>query len=412
MTLMSGKVYSDSGTPSNITGENGDIFMQLDGLKTTYRKEGGAWTPIGNQLGTIPEFLKGVGVPPNVLGQDNQYYREVNTDAIYEKQAGVWTNIGSWTSLEIQQLLLSNGIGADLAVTNHVSNIDTFIEAGAEGYFDNTTTGTKPSTYGLVKARRESSLVVYQSSHCSLVNKWSTRQSVDGGANWGDWRTTANEDGDPTRKFKALAGTANDDVATVGQLLNSGLKVFGSTYNIITTSSFNIPPQTTYRMVLIGGGGGSAGYETGHGGAGGDSYLTIQGGSEIFRSKGGLGSYQGYGVGSGHSVASARGRNTVEINGSILNSILVISKNDPDLVQLSKVDGYGNGGGRDTGYVAVPNVVEAGEAGFGGVLEFLIKNLSTTEDLVLDVVTGAGGIKTGGNATNGSDGVAAYLITS
>ena len=218
MTLMSGKVYSDAGTPSNAVGDQGDIFMQLDGLKTTYRKEGGAWTPIGNQLGTIPEFLKGVGVPSNVLGQDNQYYREVNTDAIYEKQAGVWTNIGSWTSLEIQQLLQSNGIGADLAVTNHVSNIDTFIEAGAEGYFDHTTTGTKPSTYGLVKARRESSLVVYQSSHCSLVNKWSTRQSMDEGANWGDWRTTANEDGDASRKFKALAGVDADDVAVVGQI--------------------------------------------------------------------------------------------------------------------------------------------------------------------------------------------------
>lgn len=218
MTLMSGKVYSDAGTPSNAVGDQGDIFMQLDGLKTTYRKEGGAWTPIGNQLGTIPEFLKGVGVPPNVLGQDNQYYREVNTDAIYEKQAGVWTNIGSWTSLAVQQLLQSNGIGADLAVTNHVSNIDTFIEAGAEGYFDNTTTGTKPSTYGLVKARRESSLVVYQSSHCSLVNKWSTRQSMDEGTTWTAWRTTANEDGDASRKFKALTGVDADDVVVMDQL--------------------------------------------------------------------------------------------------------------------------------------------------------------------------------------------------
>ena len=217
MTLMSGKVYSDAGTPSNTVGDQGDIFMQLDGLKTTYRKEGGAWTPIGNQLGTIPEFLKGVGVPPNVLGQDNQYYREVNTDAIYEKQAGVWTNIASWTSLEIQQLLLSNGIGADLATTNHVSNIDTFIEAGAEGYFDNTTTGTKPSTYGLVKARRENTTYIYQEVHTS-DNQWVTRYSLNGGTAWTPWRVTANQDGDATRKFKALTGVADDDVAVVGQL--------------------------------------------------------------------------------------------------------------------------------------------------------------------------------------------------
>jgi hypothetical protein len=213
---MSGKVYSDAGTPSNAVGENGDIFMQLDGLKITYRKEGGAWTAIGNQLGTIPEFLKGVGVPSNVSGEDGQYYREVNTDAIYEKQSGVWTNIGSWTSLEIQQLLTSNGIGADLAVTNHVANIDTFIEVGAEGYFDNTTTGTKPNTYGRVKVRQAGN-DRYQEAQ-TRANKASTRYSSNNGTTWTAWRVMANEDGDATRKFKALAGTASDDVAVVGQL--------------------------------------------------------------------------------------------------------------------------------------------------------------------------------------------------
>lgn len=228
MTLMSGKVYSDAGTPSNAVGDQGDIFMQLDGLKTTYRKEGGAWTPIGNQLGTIPEFLKGVGVPSNALGYDNQYYREVNTDAIYEKQAGVWTNIASWTSLAVQQLLQSNGIGADLAVTNHISNIDTFIEAGAEGYFDNTTTGTKPSTYGLVKTWREQNQYIYQKAQTS-DNKWATRYSNNGSSNWGAWRVTANEDGDATRKFKALAGVDADDVAVMSQLPTDGLIQVGGT---------------------------------------------------------------------------------------------------------------------------------------------------------------------------------------
>lgn len=216
MTLMSGKVYSDAGTPSNATGENGDIFMQLDGLKTTYRKEGGAWTPIGNQLGTIPEFLKGIGVPSNAVGEDGQYYREVNTDAIYQKDAGVWSNIGSWTSLEIQQLLQSNGIGADLATTNHVSNIDTFIEAGAEGYFDSATIGTKPHTYGVVKVTKAGT-ELHQSSQTS-TNKVATRVSGDTGTTWSVWRISANQDGDATRKFKALAGTASDDVAVVGQI--------------------------------------------------------------------------------------------------------------------------------------------------------------------------------------------------
>ena len=235
MALMSGKVFSDAGTPSNTVGENGDIFMQLDGLKSTYRKEGGVWTVFGNQLGTIPEFLKGVGVPSNALGYDNQYYREVNTDEIYEKQAGVWTDIGSWTSLEIQQLLISSGIGADLAVANHVSNIDTFIEAGAEGYFDNTTTGTTPDVYGRVKVRRVGG-DCYQETQ-TFHNKASTRFSSDEGATWTAWRVTANEDGDATRKFKALAGVAADDVAVMSQLPSL---IFGS----LTAESITIPTST------------------------------------------------------------------------------------------------------------------------------------------------------------------------
>jgi len=214
---MSGKVYSDAGTPSNATGENGDIFMQLDGLKTTYRKEGGAWTPIGNQLGTIPEFLKGIGVPSNAVGEDGQYYRDVNTDVIYEKSAGAWTNIGSWTSLETQQLLQSNGIGADLAVTNVILNIDAFIEAGAEGYFDSATTGTKPAATGLVKVWRSNATNIAQKAQVS-DNKWATRFTADAGATWAAWRIAANEDGDAARRFKALAGTALDDVVNVGQL--------------------------------------------------------------------------------------------------------------------------------------------------------------------------------------------------
>jgi len=407
MALMSGKVYSDAGTPSNAIGDQGDIFMQLDGLKTTYRKEGGAWTPIGNQLGTIPEFLKGIGVPSNVLGQDNQYYREVNTDAIYEKQAGVWTNIASWTSLEIQQLLLSNGIGADLATTNHVSNIDTFIEAGAEGYFDNTTAGTKPSTYGLVKTWRENSTHIYQKAETS-DGKWATRKSSNGGASWPAWRVMANEDGDNTRKFKALAGVAADDVAVVGQLVTP-IELFGSTYNYLATGeTLTIPPLGVRRIVIIGGGGGTAGYEQGNGGNGGESRLNVQGsGTLIAKGLGGLGSLEGQGA-PYHGVRDARGRNGTEFNGDYTPFILSVSRNDPDLIYLSKVAGYGQGGGRDTGYIGVPNVLEAGEAGHGGILEFILKNNSTNIPLVLVATVGVGGIKNGGNAGNGAAGVISY----
>lgn len=243
MALMSGKTYSNTGTPSNADGVDGDIFMQLDGLKTTYRKEGGVWTAFGNQLGTIPEFLKGIGVPSNSLGADNQYYRDVNTDVIYEKSAGVWTNIGSWTSLAVSNLLESNGIGADLAVTNVILNIDAFIEAGAEGYFDSATTGTKPHTYGVVKVTKAGT-ELHQSSQTS-TNKVATRVSGDTGTSWSVWRITANQDGDATRKFKALAGTAADDVAVVGQL-PSGF----SMQNFTASGSFTVPAGVT--RILVG----------------------------------------------------------------------------------------------------------------------------------------------------------------
>jgi len=216
MALMSGKTYSNTGTPSNADGVDGDIFMQLDGLKTTYRKEGGVWTAFGNQLGTIPEFLKGIGVPSNSLGADNQYYREVNTDAIYEKQAGVWTNIGSWTSLAVSNLLESNGIGADLAVTNIILNIDNFADEGAEGYYNVDTLGVKPSAAGFCKVWRGGSTLIGQRVQ-TTTNLWATRFSTDG-LTWGGWRITANQDGDATRKFKALAGVAADDVVVMGQL--------------------------------------------------------------------------------------------------------------------------------------------------------------------------------------------------
>lgn len=250
MALMSGKTYSNTGTPSNADGVDGDIFMQLDGLKTTYRKEGGVWAAFGNQLGTIPEFLKGIGVPSNSLGTNNQYYREVNTDVIYEKSAGVWTNIGSWTALETQQLLQSNGIGANLSATNHVSNIDTFIEAGAEGYYDNTTTGTKPHTYGVVKVTKAGT-ELHQSSQTS-TNKLTTRVSGNGGATWSAWRITANEDGDASRKFKALAGTDSDDVAVVSQLPSAGgLIQAGSTIRAVFEQVTGVTLSSTSADIIF-----------------------------------------------------------------------------------------------------------------------------------------------------------------
>ena len=405
MALMSGKTYSNTGTPSNADGVDGDIFMQLDGLKTTYRKEGGVWTAFGNQLGTIPEFLKGVGVPSNSLGADNQYYRDVNTDVIYEKSAGVWTNIGSWTSLAVSNLLESNGIGADLAVTNHVSNIDTFIEAGAEGYFDNTTTGTKPSTYGLVKTWRPHNQYIYQKAQTS-DNKWATRYSNNGSSNWGAWRVTANEDGDATRKFKALAGVAADDVAVMSQLPEP-LDLFGSTYNFLNTGQgLGISPRGTARVTMIGGGGGGSVYEGANGGNGSDSALSYQG-TPFLRAKGGLGAYAGYGVSSGNGDQPDWPQALIESTGVLLASILTITKNTPELNDLA-TQGFGAEGLRDPSQDGAPNVVRTGHAGRGADIDFLITNLSYTNNLILGITVGTGGSAGGGSSGTGGAGVVAY----
>lgn len=187
MAVMSGKVYSDTGVPSNTYGADGDIYMRLDGLKTTYRKEGGIWTPIGSQVGAIPEFLKGNDAPDNSLGEDNQYYREVSTGKVYEKQSGVWSEVGAWTSLEVQTLLQQSGLGVELGGSNYILNIDAFTTAGGQGYFGTVTAGSKPTTgFGLCSARRVDDDTIYQEAHTS-DNKWLTRLTTDGGATWTAW---------------------------------------------------------------------------------------------------------------------------------------------------------------------------------------------------------------------------------
>jgi len=218
MTLMSGKVYSDFGVPSNTIGEQGDIFMQLDGLKITYRKEGVAWTPIGNQLGTIPEFLQGNGIPSNILGEDGQYYRNVTTQVIYQKNAGVWSNVGSWMQ---PQQLTANGIGADLSVTNLLQNVslNDVTEVGEYYYSTGVTDSPVGADAGMMKVWRLNANNVGQLVQPvigSTKSPWHIRLST--GGTWGPWTAFANQDGDPTRKFKALAGVDSNDVVTVGQL--------------------------------------------------------------------------------------------------------------------------------------------------------------------------------------------------
>ena len=219
--------------------------------------------------------------------------------------------------------------------------------------------------------------------------------------------------GNYLESFDVATAVYDNNAPTYRQLLDASMdafKAFGAFYVQIPNGvKILIPPKATYRIVVIGAGGGGAGYLTGDGGNGTDSYLTISGGAELCRAKGGIGSKQG----TGHSVHDTwppRGRNAISINGDNLPLMIVLSKNDPDLVNLSKVHNYGQGSPRDTSYDGVPNVFTSSEAGHGGVLEFIFKNLNPTDDLELDATVGSGGLKTGGNGTNGHDGVVAVLV--
>lgn len=222
MALMSGKVYSNTGAPNNADGVNGDIYMQLDGFKTTYRKEDGSWVAVGSTLGAIPEFISGVGVPSNVLGADGQYYRNSTNQDMYYKQGGLWANVGNLTGAAFTPVLEQAGIGKYLDTAPNLvttGSMDDLVIAG-EYYVTGSVTDMPPNVgAGYVKVWGFSSGNVGQLVQRTIGasnSPWHIRLSS--GGSWGAWVGLATQDGDPTRKFKALAGTANDDVVTVGQL--------------------------------------------------------------------------------------------------------------------------------------------------------------------------------------------------
>lgn len=222
MALMSGKVYSNTGAPNNADGVNGDIYMQLDGFKTTYRKEGGSWVAVGSTLGAIPEFISGVGVPSNVLGADGQYYRNSTNQDIYYKQGGAWALVGNLLGASFGPVLEQTGIGKYLGTAPNLvttGSMNDLVIAG-EYYVTDSVTNMPPNVgAGYVKVWGFNSGNVGQLVQRTIGasnSPWHIRLSS--GGSWGQWVGCATQDGDSTRKFKALAGTALDDVVTVGQL--------------------------------------------------------------------------------------------------------------------------------------------------------------------------------------------------
>lgn len=191
MTLKSGKVYSDIGAPNNTYGVDGDIYMQLDGLKTTYRKEGAVWVAVGSSLGAIPEFISGSGVPSSLLGADNQYYRNVENQDIYYKGGGLWSAIGNLQGLAFRSLLIQHGIGKDLnTAPNYIDggDLDDYITQGE--FFASSSTLNRPFNQGgPIKVWRFDELEVYQQGQGNSFDRgFATRASSDGGASWSDWK--------------------------------------------------------------------------------------------------------------------------------------------------------------------------------------------------------------------------------
>ncbi len=228
MTLKSGKVYSDIGPPSNTYGVDGDIYMQLDGLKTTYRKEGAVWVAVGSSLGAIPEFISGSGVPSNSLGEDGQYYRETSSQNIYYKQGGVWNIIGNLDNRSISAKLAQAGIGKDLLTPPNLINsgsLNTVTSVG-EYYYEAGVSNKPTNSNGLLKVWREDEDYIYQIAHIGVTGKLSSRYSNDGGANWTSWFDYGRTQGYNDVDFHVSGGTDPNSAVSYGQLaallLNNG----------------------------------------------------------------------------------------------------------------------------------------------------------------------------------------------
>src|SRR6202012_4400888 len=84
--------------PANITGENGDVFINTSN-GTFAQRISGIWTVVytiplsnGSLDGTV---LYGLGVPGSSIGNNNDTYINTGTGIFYKKNAGVWSQVFS-----------------------------------------------------------------------------------------------------------------------------------------------------------------------------------------------------------------------------------------------------------------------------------------------------------------------------
>ena len=233
MALMSGKVYSNTGAPNNADGVNGDIYMQLDGFKTTYRKEGGSWVAVGSTLGAIPEFVSGVGVPSNSLGTDGQYYRNTANQDIYYKQGATWNIIGNLDNSSISAKLSQAGIGKYLGTAPNVvttGSMNDLVIAG-EYYVTGSVTDMPPNVgagYAKVWGLNSGNVAqIMQRTLGSSVFEIHFRQSSSG--TFGAWRSLADSEGSSSQVFKVANAVADQDATAKLQVETMITDALGTT---------------------------------------------------------------------------------------------------------------------------------------------------------------------------------------
>lgn len=98
MALTTGSFLTDSGSPSDLNGSDGDHYRNTANQDLWF-KVGGSWTLVGNVNDETPDgigtiWLSGSGVPFSGNGANGNYYRDTENQNVWVKVGGFWTLIG------------------------------------------------------------------------------------------------------------------------------------------------------------------------------------------------------------------------------------------------------------------------------------------------------------------------------
>ena len=107
------KWYDGVGLPSDLIGADGDYYLQISN-SDIFRKSHGSWLKIGNIKGSKGDkgltgntgdkgedgrhgsvWFCGVGYPNNELGEEDDFFLDLDSKDIFKKQCEVWERVGS-----------------------------------------------------------------------------------------------------------------------------------------------------------------------------------------------------------------------------------------------------------------------------------------------------------------------------